>query len=81
MDLKVKGTRGAAGKIRRDFLTPDEAAEIAQVGTGAIYKWAHEYGIGRKIAGHWRIDESKLNKLLAGEIFNDSEKETKKRKK
>lgn len=33
-----------------------------------IYNWIRDYGIGKKIAGRYIIDEKKLKKLLEGDL-------------
>lgn len=53
--------------VAKSFLTVTEAMERAEVGPSCIAQWCIRYGIGRKIAGRWRVNPDLLARLLAGE--------------
>jgi hypothetical protein len=57
------------------FITPLEAAKRASIAApSTIRYWCERYGIGRKVAGRWRIDPDRLNALLRGEgVHHDPE--------
>ncbi len=48
------------------YLTPSQAANVANVHCMTIYRWCRnkDYNIGKKIGGRWRIIPAKLNKFL-----------------
>jgi hypothetical protein len=53
------------------FITPLEAAKRACIAApSTIRYWCERYGIGRKVAGRWRIDPVRLDALLRGEGVN-----------
>tara|TARA_R110002111_G_scaffold229950_1_gene291178 strand:- start:232 stop:429 length:198 start_codon:yes stop_codon:yes gene_type:complete len=55
----------------RGFITPLEAAKRACIAApSTIRYWCERYGIGRKVAGRWRIDPVRLDALLRGEGVN-----------
>ncbi len=49
------------------WITAAEAARRAEVTTACIADWVRRYGIGRKVAGRFRIDPEALDRFLAGE--------------
>lgn len=45
-----------------------DACRLAGVTPATIIKWCTDFNIGVKMAGRWKIDQDKLNKIIAGEI-------------
>jgi hypothetical protein len=55
-------------RSKRDWLTPPEAAEIAQVSSVTIITWCKDNPkLGRKIGARWRVNKDTLNRFLKGE--------------
>ena len=55
-------------QTRTDWITPSQAAVRAQVTPECVARWCLCYGIGRKVAGRWRVDPAALDRLLAGAL-------------
>jgi hypothetical protein len=54
----------------RPYLTPTNAALMADVTHGCISVWCRRYpGLARKVAGRWRIDPAVFDRLLRGELI------------
>ena len=53
--------------MARSWISVPVAAQKAEVTSSTIILWCQRYGIGRKVAGRYRIDPDALAKLLAGE--------------
>lgn len=49
-----------------DWITPTKAAELARVTRESVSRWCERYGIGRKVAGRWRVDPAALERMLNG---------------
>jgi hypothetical protein len=49
-------------------LTIKQAAEIADVHYGTIWKWVKYFGIGIKVGGRWKVDRKGLDRILSGEL-------------
>ena len=63
-------------RTNRTWLTTAEAARRAEVHPCNLPAWCERYGLGRKVAGRWRVDPDKLAALLAGkarEVVNHAE--------
>ena len=55
--------------MKRPYLTPADAAEIADVGEHAVREWCMSIpGLAAKVVGRWRIDPAALDRVLAGEM-------------
>ncbi len=54
--------------MARSWISVPVAAQKAEVTSSTIILWVQRYGIGRKVAGRYRIDPDALAKLLAGEV-------------
>ncbi len=63
------------------WITVPGAAELAGVSNETIYNWIEDFGIGKKIAGRWRVEKEKLDKILAGEVTYENQGRPKKSKK
>jgi len=53
------------------YITVTEAVEKAEqkghpVSDDTIRYWASRKGLGRKVFGHWRIDDDKFERVLSG---------------
>ncbi len=52
----------------RDWISATEAARKADVGRNCITDWCGRYGLGKKVAGRWRVDPVALDRLLTGNL-------------
>jgi len=50
----------------KDYISTTTAGRRAQVAIPTIISWCKRYGIGVRVAGRWRIDPLKLQRLLDG---------------
>ena len=50
----------------KDYISTTTAGKRAQVAIPTIISWCKRYGIGVRVAGRWRIDPLKLQRLLDG---------------
>ena len=53
--------------MARSWISVPVAAQNAEVTPSTVIQWCQRYGIGRKVAGRYRIDPDALARLLAGE--------------
>jgi hypothetical protein len=59
-----------------DPLSPPQAARRAGVTRPTVVAWCRRYaGLGRRVAGRWRVDPAVLDRLLAGEELPRQEQE------
>ena len=49
------------------FLGTTDAAKLAGVTSRTMQRWAKQYGLGKKIGGHFRIDPNELQSFLNGD--------------
>ena len=52
--------------IERKWMTPDEAARLAETTARTMTDWCERYRLGRKIGGRWRISPDLLAVFLKG---------------
>ena len=50
----------------RKWMTPDEAARLAETTARTMTGWCERYRLGRKIGGRWRISPDLLAAFLTG---------------
>ena len=53
--------------MARSWISVPVAAQKAEVTSSTIILWCQRYGIGRKVAGRYRIDPDALARLLTGD--------------
>lgn len=51
-----------------NWMGTSEAAKLAGVSEYTIRIWCTQYGIGRKVAGRWRVSRTLLAQLLNGQL-------------
>lgn len=51
-------------------VTPRTIAKQFGVTTSTARNWCKKYGIGLKVGGRWRIDKTKLSKIVSSEAAN-----------
>jgi DNA-binding transcriptional MerR regulator len=61
-------------ELKEKYLTTSEAAQVADVSSVTIRTWCSTYGIGRRVGGRYRIDPQKLEKLLSGDVYDETRK-------
>lgn len=49
-----------------NYISTSEAVKRAGVSVPTIIRWCERYEIGTRVAGRWRVDPNKLDKLLSG---------------
>jgi hypothetical protein len=51
-----------------EFLTVEQAAEIACVTPATIRNWCFQLKIGKKIGGRWKVNSAYLSKVTDGDL-------------
>lgn len=58
----------------KDYIETSEAAIRSGVTEATIRNWIRDFDIGIKVGGRFKVNVSKLKKILAGDLYYGKEK-------